>query len=89
MVKIIDEHAKFIEKQDSKSALNQHQEQSGHRWNNNPIIDKIIVLDKELRDLYRKVLEAVHIKLRGATLNRNNGYDMPELYLPLLLEDIH
>ena len=43
---------------------------------------KIRVLDKEPRDLHRKVLEAGHIKLR-ATLNHNYGY-----YLPLLREDI-
>ena len=37
-------------------------------------MDKIKSLDKELRDLHRKMLEAVHIKLRGATLNCNDGY---------------
>ena len=66
----VDEHAKSIERQDSKSASSQHQEQSGYRWNNNPIINKINVLDK---DLHRKVQEVAHIKLRMTTLNRNNG----------------
>ena len=51
-------------------------------------MDKIKVQDKEPIDLYRKVLEPVHIKLRGATLNRNNGYYLLELYLPLLREGI-
>ena len=51
-------------------------------------MDKIKVLDKEPRDLHRKVLDAVHIKLMGATLNHNDGYFLPELYLPLLREDI-
>ena len=69
-------------------APSQHQEQSGHRLNNNPIIDKIKILDKELRDLHRKVLEAVHIKLRWATLSHNDGYNLPELYLTLLTENI-
>ena len=41
LVERVDEHAKSIEGQDSKSVLSQRQEQSGHRWNNNPIIDKI------------------------------------------------
>ena len=45
-------NAKSVERQDSKLALSQHQEQSGHRWNSNPIIDMIKVLDKELRDLH-------------------------------------
>ena len=83
----VNEHAKSTERQNSKSTLNQHQAQSGHRWNNNPIIDKIMVLDKDPRDLHRKVLEKVHMKLRGATLKINDGYDLLVLYLPLLRED--
>ena len=69
LVERIDEHVKSIERQDPKPVLSQHQEQSGHKWNNNPIIDKIKVLDKEPRDLHRRVQEVVHIKLRRATLN--------------------
>ena len=84
----VDEHAKPIDRQDYKLALSQHQEQSGHRLNNSSIIDKIKVLENELRDLHRKVIEVVHIKLRGATLNRNDKYDLQELYMPLLREDI-
>ena len=76
-----------LQREDSKSALSQHLEQSGHRWNNNPIMDKINVLDKQLRYLHRKVLEVVHIKLRGVTLNHNYGHFLLELYLPLLRED--
>ena len=45
---------------------------------------KIKVLDKEPWDLYRKVCEAV--QLREATLNYNNEYLLPALYLPLLRE---
>ena len=88
LVERVYEHAKSIERQDSMSALSQYQEQSGYRWNNNPIIDKIKVLDKEPRDIHSKFLEVVYIKLRGATLNRKDGYDLLELYLPLLREDI-
>ena len=32
-------------------------------------MDKIKVIDKELRDLLRKVLEVAHVKLRGTILN--------------------
>ena len=53
-----------------------------------PSYYKIRVPKKELRDLHRKVLEVVHIKLRCATLNCNDGYYLPELYLALLREDI-
>ena len=67
-------------------ALGQHQEQSGHRWKNNPIIHNIKVLDKKQRYFHRKVLQVVHIKLRGAILNHNDRYYLPELYLLLLRE---
>ena len=36
-----------------------------------------------LRSLHRKVCEAIHIKTSGARLNRNDGYDLPDLYMPL------
>ena len=67
--------------------LSQHHKQSGYRWNNKLIMDKMKVLDKEPTDLHRKVLEVVHIKLRVAILNCNAGYILLELYLPLLRED--
>ena len=51
-------------------------------------MDKMKVLDKEPRDLYRKVLDVVNVKLRGAALNRKGRYLLLELYLPLLREDI-
>ena len=50
-------------------------------------MDKIKVQDKEARDLHRKVLEALHIMLRGTTLNCSDVYLLPDLYLPLLGED--
>ena len=50
-------------------------------------MDKIKVLNKEPRDLHRKVLETVHIKLMRATLKHNGGYLLPELYLSLLRDD--
>ena len=62
---------------------------SEHRWNNHPTIDKLTAIEKEPRDLHRKVLKAVYIKVRGATLNCNDGYCMQKVYLPLLREDIH
>ena len=50
------------------------------------MIEGIRVIDSSNRNLHRKVKEAIHIKLPGATLNRMGGYNLPDLYLPLLKE---
>ena len=39
------------------------------------------------RNMHRKVKDVIHIKLRGATLNRTGRYDFPDLYLPLWREE--
>ena len=83
----IEEHQKSIDNRDSKSALSQHQETTGHIVSNTPLIDNTQILEKEARDPHRKVLEAINIRLRGALLNRNDGADLPDLYLPLLREE--
>ena len=83
----MEEHAKSVEKCDQKSALSQHQEQSGHVVNHKPLSEKIKILDSEPRDRHRKVKEAIHIKLKGAKLNRNDGHHLPDLYLPLLRQE--
>ena len=51
------------------------------------MIEGIMVIDSENKNLHRKVKEAIHIKFRGETLNRTGGYDLPDLYLPLLKEE--
>ena len=76
------EHDKSLKKCDSKSALSQHQESTGHVVSQMPIIEKIKVIEKEPWKSHRKVLEAIHIKEEG--LNHNTGYELPDLYLPLL-----
>ena len=82
------EHVKSIEKQDMKSALSQHQEQTGHRVNNiNPLEDKIKVIAKEPRDTHRKIVEAIQIHLKKATLNRTDGFKLPDVYFPILREE--
>ena len=68
-------------------ANSQHEVKSGHGIDSKPLIDQITVLDPESRDSHRKVLEAIHIKLRGATLNLKDGYQLPDLYMPLLCEE--
>ena len=83
-----DEHDKSVEKGDSKSALSQHQERTGHKVNSLASTkDKIKILEREPRDTHRKIKEAIHIKLKQASLNRHEGYTLPDLYMPLLREE--
>ena len=68
-----------------KSALSQHQEQTGHRVNSvTPLDTKIKIIARESRDFHRKVTEAIHIHLRKASLNRTDGHVLPEVYFPIL-----
>ena len=60
---------------------------TGHEVLNKPMIEGVKVIYSDTRNIYRKVKEAIHIKLQGATLNRTGGYDLPDLYLPLLREE--
>ena len=61
---------------------------AGHKVLNKPMIEGVSVTDSDNRNLHRKVKEAIHIKLRGATLNRTGWYDLPDLYLPFLREEV-
>ena len=82
------EHQKSIDKQDMKSALSQHQEQTGHRVNNiTPLSEKIKIIAKEPRDYHRKIVEAIEIHLKKASLNRTDGYNLPDVYFPILREE--
>ena len=82
------EHAKSLAEGDSKSALSQHQVREGHVFAKQPMIEKMKVLEKEARNPHRKVKEAIHIQMRGASLNRNTSQELPDIYLPLLREEI-
>ena len=73
----MEEHVKSVKKGDQKSALSQHQEQSG----------PLKILDSEQRDRHRKVKAAMHIKLQGVSLNRNYGHHLPDIYLQLLCQE--
>ena len=78
------EHDKSMKECDSKSAPSQHEVMTGHKV---PMIEGVSVIDSEYRNLHRKVKDAIHTKLRGATLNRTGGYDLPDPYLPLLRKE--
>ncbi|KAI8486079.1 hypothetical protein Bbelb_361790 [Branchiostoma belcheri] len=47
----------------------------------------IEIIDKEARNAHRKIKEAIHIQLVGAKLNRNEGWELPKPYLPLLRKE--
>ena len=70
-----------------KSALSQHQQKTGHVPFKPPLMDNIKILEKEPREKHRKVLEAMNIRVQGAKLNRTDGYDIPDAYLPLIREE--
>ena len=74
---------------DSKSALSQHWMMTGHKVLSKPVIEGVSVIDSEPRNMRRKVKEAIHINLRGATFNRTRRgeYDLLDLYLSLLREE--
>ena len=68
---------------DMKSALSQHQVKTGHLVSPGGPLSPVVI-DRDIRRPYRKVKEAIHIKLENATLNRNDGHELPAMYLPLL-----
>ena len=65
-------------------ALRQHLVKSGHIIDSKPLIDQISLLDTGFRDWHRNMLESIHIKLRGATVNCNDGYQLPDIYIWML-----
>ena len=66
-------HDKSVKEGDSKSSLSQHQLMTGHKVLNKPMIEGVRVIDSDTSNLHRKVKEAIHIKIRGAILNRTEG----------------
>ena len=77
-----EDHAWSTEKGDPKSALCHHQETTGYLVAKKTVIEKTKVLERKARKSYRKVKESIRIKLRGASLNRTDGHDLP---LPALV----
>ena len=81
------EHQKSVDANNCKSALSQHQVKTGHVISNQPLLNDTTIVDSDHRNLHRKKKEAIHIKLQGATINRNEGHDIPDIYLPLLRQE--
>ena len=83
-----EEHDKSIRKRDCKSALSEHQDKTGHVVTTKPLLESIKIIDSEPKERHRKIKEAINIMVRKPSLNRNDGTDLPELYLPLLKEEV-
>lgn len=75
------EHRDSVAKRNTKSALGEHIiNNPGHNIN----FEDTKVIDSENKTLHRKVVEAIHIRDRNPSLNRQGGYDLPKIYTPLL-----
>ena len=83
-----EEHETSLRLRDMKSALSQHLEKTGHTVMTKKVIDSVEVIDSESKTAHRKIKEAIHIRLQGAKLNRNQGVDLPDIYLPLLRGEV-
>ena len=71
---------RLLEHRKPNSALAEHQSSTGHAidW------DSASILDEETKTIPRKIKEAIKIKKYKPKLNRDNGWDLPNLYGHLL-----
>ena len=80
----IKEHKDSVMKKNTKSALGEHViNNPGHDIE----FEKVKVIDSECRNLQRKVKEAIHIRERNPSLNRQIGYELPWIYTVVLQGD--
>ena len=69
-----------VTKGSEKSAMSTHNLRTSHTFN----WDHIDVVDTEPMRDRRKVTEVIHIRLKSADINRELGYDLQPIYMPLL-----
>jgi hypothetical protein len=60
----------------TQSAVYEHIEGNNHTLD----LESTRVLDTELNPFKRKIKEALHIKARRSSLNRDSGVDLPSIY---------
>ena len=70
------EHVKSVQDGDYKSALSQHNLESGYQVDFESV--KVVQQIAQLRD--RKIAESIHIRLKRPALNRDCDYDLPRVY---------
>ena len=62
--------------------------ETGHRVNSTTTLtQKMKIIAREPKDQHRKITEAILIHTKKATLNRNDGTELPDIYLPILREE--
>ena len=76
--KRIEEHKKT-----TSSAIHEHYNTTGHQidW------DNVKILGRENHWLKRKIKEAIHIRCKRPSLNRDQGWDLPPIFCNLLSHD--
>ena len=72
----ITDHNKSIEKGDSKSALSQHNIETGHAIT--CLSPEVLTQESHLPS--RKIAEAIQIRIKKPSLNRDQGLDLPRIY---------
>ena len=81
--KRIEEHQKSVAKQTLHSALSEHSMKTNHSidW------DGVKVLQRETAVIPRKICEAIQIKRKTPSLNRDGGYMLPPVYEAVVSRD--
>ena len=77
------EYITSVSKGNEKYALSTHNLRTGHTFD----WDHVKVVDTEPRRDRGKVTEVIHIRLRNADINQEQGYNLPPIYMPLLREE--
>ena len=76
----IDEHSAAVGKGSTSSAVAIHTLQTGHLIN----WGEVKIRDSDSDDNRRLVREAIQIRKRGPSMNRNKGYTLPHIYDQLI-----
>ena len=67
----------------TNSAITDHTQTTGHRIRG----DKVKILDQETNWHKRKVKEAIYIRRHAPKMNRDVGWDLPNIYFQILAHD--
>ncbi len=62
------------------SAVSEHSHNTGHY----PLWNEVKFIDREPHWYKRRVKEAIHIRLHPSNINRDNGIEIPEAWMPTI-----